>query len=115
MMALIPLLAIYVIVASIGCSPTAVASHEALNLIGIDSEIAGADVAGRGTYCHIFLIIDGESYEPRYLGLHKRPNIDYEHPRFKYESTEDYLDAGYDLFPSLELIVTAAREAVGAT
>jgi len=113
-MALIPLIAIYVIVASIGCSPTAVASHEALNLIGIDSEIAGADVAGTETYCHIFLIIDGKSYEPRYLGLHKRPNIDYEHPRFKYESTADYLAAGYDLFPSPELIVTAAREAVGA-
>lgn len=115
MMALILLLAIYVTVASIGCSLTAVASHEALHLIGIDSEIAGADVAGRETYCHIFLIIGGESYEPRYLGLHKRPNIDYEHPRFKYESTDDYLDAGYDLFPSLELIATAAREAVGTT
>jgi hypothetical protein len=107
------LLTIYAVIASIGCSPLAVATHEGLNVIGVDSEIAGATITGRVTYCHIFLIIDGEAYEPRYLGMYRQPNIDYDHPYFTYASTEDYLNAGYTLFPSSGSIAVAIKETLG--
>ncbi len=109
------LLTIYAVIASIGCSPLAVATHEGLNVIGMDSQIAGATITGRVTYCHIFLIIDGEAYEPRYLGMYRQPNIDYDHPYFIYTSTADYLNAGYTLFPSFGSVAVAIKETLGMT
>jgi hypothetical protein len=109
------LLTIYVVIASIGCSPLAVATHEGLNVIGVDSQIAVATVAGRMTYCHIFVIIDGKAYEPRYLGMYHQSNIDYDHPYFMYASTEEYLNAGYSLFPSSRSIAVAIEETLGMT
>jgi hypothetical protein len=103
----------YAVIWSIGCSPMAILAHETLGCAGIDSRIAIAGVAGVESYGHCYVMIDGEPYEPIYLGLHLRGNIDYNHPLCQYSSTEEFLNDGNDLLPPAALIIDAARERVG--
>lgn len=103
----------YALIWSIGCSPIAVLAHETLKTFGIESEIAGAAVTGR-EYGHAYIIIDDRSYEPRYLGLYLQGNINYDNPFCRYNTTEEFLNDGNDLLPSIALIIDAACERAGS-
>ena len=104
----------YAVIWSIGCSPMAVLAHETLGCAGIDSRIALADVAGVESYGHYYILIYGEPCEPRYIGLHLQGNIDYNNPLRQYNSTEEFLNDGNDLLPSVALILDAACERAGS-
>lgn len=98
----------YAVIWSVGCGPMAVLAHETLGCAGIDSCIALADVAGVDLYGHCYIMVDGRPYEPRYLGLHLQENIDYDNPFCQYNCTEEFLNDGWDLLPSVALIIDAA-------
>lgn len=107
---LLCIFAVWLIVAGIGCSPMAVATHEGLKLVGVESEIALANVNGSEIYGHVFVVVDGRPYEPRFAGVVLLDHIDYAHPYDQFSSTDEYLDTGYMLFPPMWLIADAARE-----
>ena len=100
----------YLILASIGCIPMAVASHELLNIIGIDSQIVTVPVTNTDSYAHCAISINNEVLEPRYLGLYHQQNIDYNIIDC-YNSTEEFL-IDYNLIPSIELIKIAIKERI---
>jgi hypothetical protein len=97
------------IFAMIGCSMMAIAAHETLKTFGVGSEIAGANVSEHG-YGHAYIVVDGRPYEPRFSGLWLSSNVDYNHPLFRYESTNSFLSAGYSVYPSPSTLISAARE-----
>ena len=66
------------------------------------------------SYGHYYLLIDGEPCEPRYIGLHLQGNIDYNNPLWQYNITEEFLNDGNDLLPSVALILDAACERAGS-
>lgn len=103
----------YAVIWSIGCSPMAVLAHETLGCAGIDSCIALTGVAGVESYGHYYVMIDGKPYEPRYIGMYLQGNIDYNNPLCRYNSTEEFIDDGNDLLPSVALIIDAACERAG--
>ena len=82
----------YMIIHSIMCSPMAITSQAILDESGIDSQIAVSRMIPEKSYTHIFIIINGEPYEPRYAGLFLRSNVDYDNPRLLYDSVEDYVE-----------------------
>ena len=102
----------YIIIASIGCSPLSVTTCEILNTIGIDSQIALTGVDGKNSYGHIYVIIDNEPYEPRYLGLYLRDDINYDNPYDIYNTTDEYTMAGYTVFPDIVTIINAVGELI---
>jgi hypothetical protein len=101
----------YLIVASIGCSPMGVITCDVLDNIGIESQIGLADVDGKESYGHLYVIVNDQPYEPRYLGLYLQGNIDYDNPYEVYNSGDDYVTAGYTILPSVNTIVSAIIEA----
>lgn len=98
---------LYILIASIGCSPASCLTYEILDIIGIDSQIAIADVDGKDSYSHVYIIINNQSYEPRYLGLHLQGNIDYDNPYAIYDSCDDYIYADYSIFPDITTIINS--------
>lgn len=103
---------VYIVIASIGCSPMGVITCELLDTIGMDSQIGLADVEGKESYGHVFVILNGNPIEPRYLGLHLQNSINYDNPYETYESKDDYTNAGYTVFPSVNTIVKAIGESL---
>ena len=101
----------YVVVASIGCSPMGVITCEVLDTIGVDAQIGLADVDDKESYGHVYIIIGGKPYEPRYFGLYLQDNIQYDTPYEVYESADDYVNAGYTVFPAIGTITAAVTEA----
>lgn len=101
---------IYALIVTIGCSPMGVFTHETLNVIGVDSQIALADVDGKDSYGHVYVIVDGVAYEPRYLGLYLQDNINYYAPYEVYDSTDEYVSVGYTVFPAVDTIIMAVME-----
>ena len=97
---------IYMIIWSIGCSPMVVYTHETFQRVGIDSEIALADVDGKD-FGHTYVLVNGEPVEPRYLGLYLQDNINYDEPYETYKSTDDFTNAGYPIFPGIDTIISA--------
>ena len=98
---------------SVGCAPMAIATHQTLALAGIDSEIALVDVGGVESYGHCVIIIDGEPFEPRFLGLWLADNIDYDHPISVYPSVEAYLDDGNPSYIPPDVVYDALVERLG--
>ena len=88
----------------------AIITHETLNIIGINSQIAAANVDNRESYRHIYIIINGYPREPRYLGLYLQNNINYNNPYKIYNSTEEYIEDGYTIFPSINAIINLIME-----
>ena len=99
-------LVIYILIWSVGCSPMAVYTHEAFQYIGINSEIALADVDDKN-YCHAYLLIDNKPFEPRYFGLYLQNNINYNEPTEIYKSTDDFTNAGRPIIPKIRDIIIA--------
>ena len=98
---------LYILIVSIGCSPVGCLTCKLLDIIGIDSQIAIADVEGKDSYSHVYIIINNQSYEPRYLGLYLQDNIDYDNPYAMYDSYDDYIYAGYSIFPDITTIINS--------
>lgn len=94
----------------IGCAPIAIFTHEILSVVGIDSQIALADVDGKESYGHVYVTIDGKPQEPRYVGLYLQDNINYYEPYGIYESTDEYINAGHTIFPSINTIINGIGE-----
>ena len=102
----------YLTMASIGCSPMGVITCDILDSVGVDSQIACTEVYGKESYGHIYVIVGGNPYEPRYLGLHLQDNINYDNPYEVYDSGDEFVAAGYTVFPSVSTIVGAIGELV---
>ena len=102
----------YTMIWSIGCSPMAVLAHETLGRAGIDSQIVLADVDGKESFGHAYVMIGDQPVEPRYLGLYLQGNINYDNPYEVYDSTDDYVGAGYTVFPAIGTIIGAVVESV---
>jgi len=101
----------YIIIWSVGCSPAAYYSNILLDEIGIESNIAMADVEGKSSYCHIYLIINNKPYEPRYFGLYLHNNIKYDEPCRIFQSKEIFVEE-HGIFPSVESIIGTIMENV---
>ena len=87
----------YLIIASVGCSPMACATHDMLEIVGVDCQIVSLTIDDLEGFGHLVVQVDGELYEPRYLGMYKQDNINYTHPVWVYESRQDYNDV-HDTF-----------------
>ena len=107
---LITLVAVYLFVATFGCVPLAIATHETLSLIGIDSQIVVLRVDGTGCYTHCAVMVRERVYEPRYVGLHQQSNIDYVNVLDTYNTTEECLDDGYFTPPPKRLLFEVVPE-----
>ena len=106
----IGMVTIYAIFASVMCVPMAVAAHEGLSLIGVENELVGLEIKDKESYGHCAIQINEVVYEPRYLGMYKQSNIDY-NPIMVYTTTEELL-IDYDFFPTPSLIFSAISEMI---
>lgn len=102
----------YLIIASIGCSPMGVTTCEVLNMVNIDTQIALADVDGKNSYGHVYVIINDTPYESRYLGIYLQNNIDYNNPYAIYNSGDEYISSGHTFLPKLQEIINAVMETI---
>lgn len=100
----------YFLIVSIGCSPLGVITYEVLNMANIDTQIALADVDGKDSYGHVYVIINDAPYEPRYFGLYLQNNIDYNNPYTIYNSEKEYISDGHTFLPKLGVIIDAVKE-----
>ena len=88
----------------------AVGAHEGLSIIGIDSELVGLEIEGKESYGHLAIQINHNVYEPRYLGLYRQNNINYEQVVI-FESTDELLQE-YSFLPSIDLVRKAIMEMI---
>lgn len=76
-----------------GCAYMSVATHESLNIVGIESTYATVHVNGTD-HSHAYLLISGEPFEPfepLTFGLIQNPNFDYDNPRLTYNATSEFI------------------------
>ena len=84
-------------------------TYEILNTVSIDSQLALANVDGKESYGHVYIIVDNQPYEPRYFGLYLQDNIDYNNPYAAYNSSYEYID-NHTVLPEVVTITNAAME-----
>lgn len=109
---LVAVFIVWAIVAMFGCVPMAIATHEALSLIGVESQIVEMTVNNATKYVHVAISINETIYEPRYLGLYRQTNIDYDNPHKVYNSTTECLDQMHFLPPLGKLFSDVIPEVI---
>lgn len=87
----------------------AIIASKSLDIIGVDNQIGLAHVDDK-VYGHCYIIIGDKSYEPRFMGLYLKSNIDYDNP-YKIQTADELInDEGF--WPDVSLIIKALDEAL---
>ena len=105
---IISVIAGYIILYSVCCQPCAIVASKTLDIIGIDNKIGLGEVEGK-IYGHYYIVIGDNSYEPRFLGLYLRDNINYT-PHKTFSNQELLNERGF--FPDTNLILKAINKEI---
>lgn len=104
------MVSVYAILATVMCVPMAIATHEGLSIIGVESELVCLDT-GKDSYGHCAIQINDVVYELRYLGMYRQSNINYDVPIYVYQTSDELIEE-YHFLPPINLLIKAIPEMV---